>query len=76
MDISEFVDNSIGHWRSQRSAHHLAFAHFEAIESEINIVALSIDDPAVVDLCQLYSVDPQLAVFSVSSELGRTIRLG
>ena len=62
MDITEFVANSIGRWRSQRSAHHLAFSHFEAIQSSIEIIALSIDDPAVMDLCKLYQVDPQAAV--------------
>lgn len=62
MDITEFVANSIGHWRSQRSAHHLAFGHFEAVQSEIDIVALAVEDPAVVDLCKQYNLDPSLAV--------------
>lgn len=62
MDITEFVARSLGHWRSQRSAHHLAFGHFEAIQSEIDIVALSIADPAVLDLCKAYEVDPESAV--------------
>lgn len=61
MDITEFVGGSIGKWRSQRSAHHLAFSHFEAIQSEIDIVALTADDPAVVALCKAYRVDPQTA---------------
>jgi phycoerythrin-associated linker protein len=58
MDIAEFVEKSIGHWRSQRSAHHLAFAHFEAVESEIDIVSLSESDPAVLELCRAYNIDP------------------
>lgn len=62
MDITEFVANSIGHWRSQRSAHHLAFGHFEAVQSEIDIVSLSVDEPAVIDLCKTYNVDPQRVV--------------
>jgi phycoerythrin-associated linker protein len=62
MDIQEFVANSIGQWRSQRSAHHLAFAHFEAVQSDIDIAPLALDDPAVVELCQQYQVDPQQAV--------------
>ncbi|HEY9609135.1 phycobiliprotein lyase [Allocoleopsis sp.] len=62
MDIKEFVANSIGRWRSQRSAHHLAFGHFEAVQSEIDIVSLSIDDLAVIDLCKMYSMDPEFAV--------------
>jgi phycoerythrin-associated linker protein len=62
MDITEFVANSIGRWRSQRSAHHLAFGHFEAVRSEIAIRSLLVDDPAVVELCTAYGIDPQTAV--------------
>ncbi|MDY6786282.1 MAG: phycobiliprotein lyase [Cyanobacteriota bacterium] len=56
MDIAEFVANSIGRWRSQRSVHHLAFGHFEAVESEIEIAAIAAEDPAVVDLCKQYEI--------------------
>ncbi|MEB3178198.1 MAG: phycobiliprotein lyase [Nostocaceae cyanobacterium] len=62
MDITEFVANSIGRWRSQRSAHHLAFGHFEAVKSEIDIVALSPDEQAVIDLCKTYNIDPGTVV--------------
>nr|Q9ALZ8.1 RecName: Full=Putative phycoerythrobilin lyase CpeS [Microchaete diplosiphon]AAK11647.1 CpeS [Tolypothrix sp. PCC 7601]ABP99029.1 CpeS [Fremyella diplosiphon Fd33] len=62
MNITKFVANSIGHWRSQRSAHHLAFGHFEAVQSEIDIIALPHDDPAVIDLCKSYNIDPQTVV--------------
>lgn len=59
MDISEFVGKSLGKWRSQRSAHHLIFSHFEAVQSVIDIVALSPDDPEVLALCRDYDTDPQ-----------------
>ncbi len=62
MDITQFVEHSIGRWRSQRSAHHLIFSHFEAVESVIDIVALSPEDPAVIDLCNAYSFDLQQTV--------------
>jgi phycoerythrin-associated linker protein len=62
MDIREFVERSIGCWRSQRSAHHLAFSHFEAIQSVIDIVSLTPDDPDVLELCHTYSVEPQSVV--------------
>lgn len=58
MDIQTFVEQSIGQWRSQRSAHHLAFGHFEAIESVIDIVSLTPDDSDVVALCQSYDINP------------------
>ena len=62
MNITEFVERSIGRWRSQRSAHHLAFGHFEAIQSVIDIVSISLDDPAVIDLCKSYNIDTEAAV--------------
>lgn len=62
MDIQAFVQQSIGQWRSQRSAHHLAFRHFEAIESVIDITTVSPNDAAVVELCKAYSIDPAAAV--------------
>jgi phycoerythrin-associated linker protein len=58
MDICQFVEQSIGRWRSQRSAHHLAFRHFEAVESVIDIVLLPPTDRRVLDLCKAYAVDP------------------
>jgi phycoerythrin-associated linker protein len=62
MDITQFVEGSIGQWRSQRSAHHMVFAHFEAVRSEIDIVALTPDNSAVIELCQSYDIDPSQAV--------------
>ena len=61
MDITQFVKSSIGRWRSQRSAHHLAFSHFEEVRSTIDIVALSSEDPAVIALCKSYEIDPTKA---------------
>lgn len=61
MDIAEFVELSLGRWRSQRSAHHLAFSHFEQVISTIDIVPLAQDDPAVIALCESYKIEPKLA---------------
>ena len=61
MDITKFVELSLGSWRSQRSAHHLAFRHFEEVTSNIDIIALKESDKEVIDLCQLYKIDPALA---------------
>jgi phycoerythrin-associated linker protein len=62
MDINQFVARSVGRWRSQRSAHHLAFRHFEAVESVIDIIGLELQDDRVIQLCQQHDVDPSLAV--------------
>ena len=59
MDIDTFVARSLGRWKSQRSAHHLAFAHFEEIRSMIEIEQLEKEDPAVLTLCKSQGVDPQ-----------------
>jgi phycoerythrin-associated linker protein len=62
MDISQFVSESIGQWRSQRSAHHMAFQHFEQVLSTIDITRVADDDPRVLELCKLHNVDARLAV--------------
>ena len=61
MDIAEFVRLSLGCWRSQRSAHHLAFRHFEEVTSTINIEPLETTDSNVIELCKAHEIDPQLA---------------
>ena len=62
MDITQFVESSIGQWKSQRSAHHMIFSHFEAVRSEIEIVALTPDNLLAIELCQSYGIDPSRAV--------------
>lgn len=62
MNIREFVELSIGCWRSQRSGHNLAFQHFEEVRSRIEIEALANDDPAVLELCKTHDIDPAIAV--------------
>lgn len=58
MEINEFFELSIGRWRSQRSGHHLAFAHFEEVLSNIDIESLSTDDQTVLEVCKLHNIDP------------------
>ena len=58
MNITEFFELSIGKWRSQRSAHHLAFSHFEEVMSEISIESLNKDDSKVLEICKSYDIDP------------------
>lgn len=62
MDITQFVEKSLGRWRSQRSAHHMIFSHFEAVQSVIDIVSLAPHDAEVVALCQSHAIDPDQAV--------------
>ena len=62
MDVMEFFQQSTGIWRSQRTTHHLAFKRAEAGGSEIQVEALAADHPQVIEICQLHSVDPKLAI--------------
>jgi phycoerythrin-associated linker protein len=63
MDITKFVELSLGCWRSQRSAHHLGFSYFEQVISTIEIESLELDDPQVINLCNSHKIAPQLASF-------------
>ncbi|NES23019.1 MAG: phycobiliprotein lyase [Symploca sp. SIO3E6] len=60
MDITKFVENSLGQWRSQRSSHNLALTYFEQVTSTIDIVPLAKDDSKVIDLCKSNEIDPQM----------------
>ena len=61
MAIAEFVEKSLGNWRSLRSVHHLAFSHLEEVNSEIEISSLNLDDPEVIKLCKEHDIDISLA---------------
>jgi len=62
MDIMEFFQLSAGKWFSQRTSHHLAFKQSEGGKSDLQIETLPKDDPAVIQLCQQYEIDPALAL--------------
>ncbi|MCL2931238.1 MAG: phycobiliprotein lyase [Trichodesmium sp. MAG_R03] len=62
MDVVEFVECSIGRWRSQRSGHSLALSHFEEVRSTIDIVSLAKTAPEVIELCNSSGVDIANAV--------------
>lgn len=62
MDIKEFFEQSAGKWFSQRTSHHLAFKQAENGKSNITIEMLAADAPEVIKLCELYEVDPHLAL--------------
>lgn len=62
MDTAEFVERSLGRWRSQRSVHHLAFRHFEEVTSTIDIEPVDSNDTAIIELCKSYQIEPELAI--------------
>jgi hypothetical protein len=62
MDIKEFFEQSTGKWFSQRTSHHLAFRQAENGKSNIIIEMLAADSPEVAKLCEMYHVEPHLAL--------------
>ncbi len=62
MDIMEFFQLSAGKWFSQRTSHHLAFKQTEGGRSDLKIETVLKDDPAVIQLCAQYEVDPASAL--------------
>ncbi len=62
MDVMKFFQVTAGKWRSQRTTHHLAFKRIEKGESEIEVNALGVDHPKVLEICELHQIDPKLAV--------------
>jgi len=68
MTIIEFFQQRAGTWLSQRTSHHLIIKKSESGKSEIKVENLSLDDPAVIALCELheYAVDRALCAAQVS----------
>jgi len=58
----DFFRLSAGQWNSQRTTHHLPFRRAELGGSTIMVEALEVGHPSVVEICELHSVDPALAV--------------
>ena len=61
IDAMEFFRRSAGHWRSQRTTHHLPFRRSEIGESNITVSILEADDPKVVAICEMHNIDPAQA---------------
>ena len=57
-DAISFFRLSCGHWRSQRSSHHLLHRRAEAGGSLIEVVELPADDPRLIAIAELHGEDP------------------
>jgi len=73
MNIVEFFQQSCGKWFSQRTSHHLVFNQSKAGKSDLFIEMLPNDDPAIVQLCQQFDLDPTLALCGVNISWNGTI---
>ena len=55
----EFINNSIGEWKSIRSTHTLAFQEFENTNSNILISYLNLNDEVIIQLLQEFKCTNQ-----------------
>lgn len=62
MDGLTFFQNSAGKWLSQRTTHHLPFRRAETGGSKITVETLEAGHPKIVEICQMHSFEPSLAV--------------
>lgn len=62
MDIKEFFEQSAGKWFSQRTSHHLTPKPAETGQSNMVIEILPANAPEVIQLCQRYNIQPELAL--------------
>ena len=62
--IKEFIDKSIGEWKSLRSTHTIAFGEFENTTSNIFISYLSLDSSEAKNLLEKFnfSLNPKFAI--------------
>ena len=62
MDIYQFLELFVGRWRSQRSDHQFGEGNGSDTRSVIEITALSLDDPDLINICQKHGIDPNTAI--------------
>ncbi len=64
--IKQFLEKSIGEWKSIRSTHSLTFQEFENSNSKIRINAIAIKDKKVVRLLKKYNFSSQPSMIGLS----------
>lgn len=61
MDIQAFIQQSCGRWFTQRTCHQMGNLSSEAQSAQLWMEQLSLEDRAVLDLCNAADVDPTVA---------------
>jgi len=64
--IKQFLEKSIGEWKSIRSTHSLTFQEFENSNSKIRINAIALKDKKVVELLKKYNLSSQPSMIGLS----------
>ncbi len=64
--INQFIDKSIGEWKSIRSTHTLAFQEFENSTSKIFIKNISSNNEKVIEIFKKYNISLNLEAIAIS----------
>jgi len=64
--INQFIDKSIGEWKSIRSTHTLAFQEFENSTSKIYITQLKPKNKKVIEIFKNYNLSLNLETIAIS----------
>jgi len=64
--INQFIDKSIGEWKSIRSTHTLAFQEFENSTSKIYIKHINSKHKKVIEICKNYKLSLNLESIAIS----------
>ena len=64
--INQFIDKSIGEWKSLRSTHTLAFQEFENSTSKIYIKPINSKSKKVVDILEKHNLNLNLDAIAIS----------
>ena len=64
--INQFIDKSIGEWKSIRSTHTLAFQEFENSTSKININNINSKNKKVIEIFKNYKLSFNLESIAIS----------
>ena len=64
--INQFIDKSIGEWKSIRSTHTLAFQEFENSTSKIYIKHINLKNKKVIEIFRNYKLSLNLESIAIS----------
>ena len=66
--INQFIDKSIGEWKSIRSTHTLAFQEFENSTSQINIKYINSKNTKIIEIFKSYKLNFNQESIAISIE--------
>jgi phycoerythrin-associated linker protein len=66
LTINQFIDKSIGEWKSIRSTHTLSFQEFENSTSKIYIKHINSKNKKVIEIFKNYNLSPNLESKAIS----------